>query len=117
MQETPIPGSGRSTREGIGYPLQYSWTSLVALPGMQETWVRSLSWEDPLEKGTATHSSIPQTNLKAKPPILPASEVISSINIELPTWGGTMFLVNQESCHPFLKAGPPLPGRDTEVHA
>ena len=28
------------------------------LPTMQETWVRSLSWEDPLEKGTATHSSI-----------------------------------------------------------
>ena len=46
MQETPIPGSGRSTREGIGYPLHYSWASLVAqlvknLPAMQETWVRS----------------------------------------------------------------------------
>ena len=27
-------------------------------PAMQETWVRSLGWEDPLEKGTATHSSI-----------------------------------------------------------
>ena len=39
-----IPGSGRSTGEGIGYPLQYSWASLVAqlvknLPTMQETWV------------------------------------------------------------------------------
>ena len=59
-----IPGSGRSPEEGIGYPLQYSWASLVAqlvknLPAMQETWVRSLGWEDPLEKGTATHSSIP----------------------------------------------------------
>ena len=37
--------------------------SLVAqldmnLPGMWETWVRSLSWEDHLEKGTATHSSV-----------------------------------------------------------
>ena len=58
-----IPGSGRSTREGIGYPLQYSWASLVAhlvknLPAMWETWVLSLSWEDPLEKGKATHSSI-----------------------------------------------------------
>ena len=58
-----IPGSGRSTREGIGYPLQYSWTSLVAqliknLPAMRETWVRPLDWEDPLEKGKATHSSI-----------------------------------------------------------
>ena len=28
------------------------------LPAMQETWVRSLGWEDPLEEGTATHSSI-----------------------------------------------------------
>ena len=58
-----IPGSGRSPGEGIGYPLQYSWTSLEAqlvknLPAMQETWVQSLGWEDLLEKGTATHSSI-----------------------------------------------------------
>ena len=28
------------------------------LPAMQETWVQSLGWEDPLEKGKATHSSI-----------------------------------------------------------
>ena len=27
-------------------------------PAIQETWVRSLGWEDPLEKGKATHSSI-----------------------------------------------------------
>ena len=38
------PGAGRSPGEGIGYPLQYSWASLVAqtvknLPAMQETWV------------------------------------------------------------------------------
>ena len=51
-----IPGSGRSTGEGIGYPLQYSWASFVAqlvknLPAMWETWVWSLGWEDPLEKG------------------------------------------------------------------
>ena len=59
-----IPGLGRSAEEGIGYPLQYSWASLMAqlvknLPAMQETWVRSVGWEDPLEKGKATHSSIP----------------------------------------------------------
>ena len=40
----------------------YSWTSLVAqtvnLPTIQETWVQSLGWEDLLEKGKATHSSI-----------------------------------------------------------
>ena len=58
-----IPGSGKSAGEGIGYPLQYSWTSLVAqlvknLPAMWETWVRSLVWEDPLEKRLATHSCI-----------------------------------------------------------
>ena len=47
----------------MGRPFQYSWASLVAqlvknLPAMQETWVRSLGWEDPLEKGKATLSSI-----------------------------------------------------------
>ena len=47
-----IPGLERSTGEGIGYPLQYSWASLVAqlvknLPTMRETWVWSLGWEDP----------------------------------------------------------------------
>ena len=31
---------------------------MVNLPAVQETWVRSLGWEDPLEKGMATHSSI-----------------------------------------------------------
>ena len=59
-----IPGSGRSTGAGVGYPLQYSWASLVSelvknLPAMWESWARSLGWEDPLEKGKATHSSIP----------------------------------------------------------
>ena len=58
-----IPGLGRAPGEGIGYPLQYSWVFLVAQmvknpPTMQETWVQSLGREDPLEKGTATHSSI-----------------------------------------------------------
>ena len=58
-----IPGLGRSAREGIDYPLQYSWASLVAqlvknLPAMQENWVRSLGCEVPMEKGKATHSSI-----------------------------------------------------------
>ena len=58
-----IPGSGRSAGEGIGYPLQYSWASLVAqlgksAPTMQETWLQSLVWEDSLETGKATHPSI-----------------------------------------------------------
>ena len=54
---------GRSSGEGIGYPLQYSWASLAAQmvknpPALGEIWVQSLGWEDPLEKGMATHSSI-----------------------------------------------------------
>ena len=58
-----IPGLGRSTGESIGYPLQYSWASFVAQlvknpPAMRETWVQSLGWEDRLEKGKATHSSL-----------------------------------------------------------
>ena len=65
MQETPAEevGLGRSVGEGTGYPLQYSWTFLVAelvnnLPAMQETWIQSLGLENPMEKGKATHSSI-----------------------------------------------------------
>ena len=58
-----IPGLGSSLGEGIGYPLQYSWASLVAqmvknLPAIWETWVKSLGWEDPLKEGMATYSSI-----------------------------------------------------------
>ena len=58
-----IPGLGRSPEEGLGFPLQYSWASLVThrvknLPAMQETSVQSLGWEDPLKEGMATHSNI-----------------------------------------------------------
>ena len=58
-----IPGLERSAGKGIGYPLQYSWASLVTqlvknLPAMQETWIWPLGCKDPLEKGKATHSSI-----------------------------------------------------------
>ena len=54
-----MPRLGKSAGEEIGYSLQYSWASLVAqlvknLPAMRETWVRSLGWEDPLEKGQPT---------------------------------------------------------------
>ena len=57
-----IPGSESSPTEGISYPLQYSWASLVAQmvknpPAMWEPWVQSRGWEDPLEEGIATHSS------------------------------------------------------------
>ena len=58
-----IPRLGRSAGEGIGYPLQYIWVSLVSqlvknLIAMWETSVWSLSWADHLEKGTATHFSV-----------------------------------------------------------
>ena len=58
-----IPGLGSSPGEGVGYPLQYYWASLVAqkvknLPATREIWVRSLVWEDPLEEEKAIHSSI-----------------------------------------------------------
>ena len=58
-----IPGSGSFPGERIGYPLQYSWASLVAqtgknLPALRETWVQSLGRKDPPEEGMATHSSI-----------------------------------------------------------
>ena len=50
-----IPGSGRSAGEGMGYPVQYSWASLVVQllknpPAMWEIWVQSLGWEDLPEK-------------------------------------------------------------------
>ena len=58
-----IPGLGRSPGEGKSYPLQYSRASLVVQlvenpPAVWETWVQSLGWEDPLEKGKAAHSGI-----------------------------------------------------------
>ena len=58
-----IPGLRSSPGEGIGYPFQYSWASMVAQtiknpPAIWETWVQSLGWEDPLGEGMATYSSI-----------------------------------------------------------
>ena len=70
MQESLVRFLGRFNSwvrrfpgEGIGYPPQCSWASLVArliknLPTVQETWVQSLGWDNPLEKGKATHFSI-----------------------------------------------------------
>ena len=58
-----VLGLARSAEEGIGYPPQYPWTSLMTQvvknpPALRETWVQPLSWEDPLVKGTATHCNI-----------------------------------------------------------
>ena len=62
-----IPGWGKSTGEGLGYPLQYSWASLVAQlvknpPAMCGTWVRSLGWQEPLgERGSTNLKNIQAT--------------------------------------------------------
>ena len=58
-----IPGSGRSTGEGIGYSLQCFWASFVVQllknpPATWETWIQSLGWEDPLKKEKAANFSI-----------------------------------------------------------
>ena len=58
-----IPGSGRSTGEGIGYPLQNFWASLITqtvknLLAIREIWIWSLGWKIPWRKEHATHSSI-----------------------------------------------------------
>ena len=50
-----IPGLGRSAGERIGYPLQYSWASLVAqlvknMPAMQESWIQSLVGKIPWKR-------------------------------------------------------------------
>ena len=70
---SPVPGTGLTKQVKIAYCLlslipfsrvkTVIWASLVAQlvknpPAMRETWVQSLNWEDPLEKGKATHFSI-----------------------------------------------------------
>ena len=61
--ELPFVKKKRKMENTFTYKLLCAWASLVAqlvknLPAAQETWVRSLGWEDPPEKGKATHSSI-----------------------------------------------------------
>ena len=58
-----IPGWGRFLGEGIGYPHQYSWVSMVTQtvknpPAIPKTWVQSLGWEDPQKEEMATHSRV-----------------------------------------------------------
>ena len=64
IQETLVFWVRKIPGEGIDYPLQRSWASLVVaqtvknLPALGETWVPSLRWEAPLEEGMAAHSSL-----------------------------------------------------------
>ena len=58
-----VVGWKRYPGEGIGYPLQNSWASLVAttikdLLARLKTWIRAAGWKDPLEEGMATHPGI-----------------------------------------------------------
>ena len=66
-----IPRSGRSTGEGIGYPLQSSGASLVAQMvknplARRETWVQPLGWEDPLEAWQPTPVFLPGESLRTE---------------------------------------------------
>ena len=68
-----IPGLGTFPGEGIGYPFQYFWASLVAqmvknLPAMAEIWVRSLGGEDPLEESMATPVFLPGESPRTEEP-------------------------------------------------
>ena len=63
QRRTRLKRLSSSSKEGLSYPLQYSWAFLVTqmvknLPAMQETWVQFLVWEDTLEESMATHSSV-----------------------------------------------------------
>ena len=63
LRKLKIELSSDSSGEGLGYPFQYSWASLVAQtvknpPAMWEAWILFLGWEDPSESEMATHSSI-----------------------------------------------------------
>ena len=97
-----IPGSGRSAGEGIGDLLQYSWVSLVAQlvnnpPAMWEIWVWSLGWEDSLEKGKATNSSIlawsPWSHKESD-----TTEWLSLSVFSLDLWRGKVFSVDICKC-------------------
>ena len=88
-----IPWLERSPGEGVGYPLQYSWASLVAqtvknLPVMWETWVRYLCWEDSLEEDMATHSSIRAMQGALKNPPASAGEVRDAGSV--PGWARSL---------------------------
>ena len=77
-----IPGWGRSAEERISYPLQCFWASLVTqlvknLPAMWKTWVQSLGWGNPLEKGKATHSSTLAWRIPWGPKELDTTEQLS----------------------------------------
>ena len=94
-----IPGSGRSTGEGIGYPLQESWAFLVAQivknsPAMWGTRVQSLGREDPLEQGKAAAAKLHQSCPTLCDPIdgcPPGSPVPGILQARVLEWGAIAF--------------------------
>ena len=87
---------GKIHQRRDSYPLQYSWDSLVAQMvknplAMQETWVWFLGWEDTLEKGTVTHSTI----LAWRIPWTEEPGRLQSMGSQSWTW-----LTNFHSCFP-----------------
>ena len=103
MLQTPgsIPGTRSSSGAGIGYPLQYSWASLVTQrvknpAAMRETWVRSLGGEDPLEEGMTTHSSILAQRIPMdKGAWWAAVHGVSKSRLQLSTGHGLKFMVSE----------------------
>ena len=102
-----IPGLGSSAGEGIGCPLRYSSVSLVAqlvksLPAMWETWVRSLGWEDPLERGKAAHSSILAWRIHGLCSPWGLKELDTTERLSLFTFRGLEFITVTKICLGFL---------------
>ena len=102
-----IPGLGRSPGEGIGYPLQYSWASLVAQlvknpPALWEIWVQSLGWEDLLEKGKATHSSILAWRIPWATRGLKEWDTTEKLSLFIYESRGTFYLTSTQVCVLFI---------------
>ena len=105
-----IPGLGRSPGEGIGYPLQYSWASLMAqlvknLPAMWETWVWSLSWEDSPGEGKGYPLQYPGLENSMDHTVHTVHGVAKSR-----TW------LSDFHFHLFISASPLVPGSHLSFH-
>ena len=123
-----IPGLGRSPGEERSYPLKYFWGFLVAqmvknLPSMQETWVQSLGWEDPLEKRMATHSSI----LAWRSPRTEEPGRLQSMGLHIteqhslpvslqPTFAYSVYFIQVESCTVILLHLAYFPSHVFKIH-
>ena len=81
-------------------------------PAMQETWVPSLGWEDPLEKGKATHSSILAWGMPwtVQSTGVPKSQtLLIDFHFTSPTWRGFQYLQNSSKILCVSTDGEPGP--------